>query len=235
MRRQPVQSTTRSHRPTRRPRAFTFPELVLGMAVTILAMGAMASVMAAVSSGWKQQGITQTTYLTNRQAVVRVQNLISSAKLIGLVREGSLSSNTSNAACAMLWKSDSYNGSPDRSIQFSEIGLLIHDRSSKQLKYYAVSFPSTLSAVQIAALNPTYKYTDLTSSSAPEDFKSLNYVTGQTVATNVTGATFYANQPLGQSSQLPTFEFQLAFTRNGNTSQVYGSTALRNPDYKPAQ
>jgi hypothetical protein len=135
----------------------------------------------------------------------------------------------------MLWKSDSAGGAPDRQIQFSEIGLLIHDRSSNQLKYYSVNFPAAMTPDQVAALNPTRKYTDITDARAPEDFKSLNYVTGQTVATNVTGATFYANQPLGQSLQLPTFEFQLAFSRNGNTSQVYGSTALRNPDYKPTQ
>lgn len=235
MRRATVNLATR-HRPrVVGSRAFTFVELVLGMAVTVLAMGAMASVMTAVSAGWKQQGVTQATYLANRQAVVRVQSLLSSAKLIGLVREGSLSSNTSNAACVVLWKSDSNGGTPDRQIQFNEIGLLIHDRSANQLKYYAVAFPKSFTAAQVAALNPTYKYADLTSSTAPEDFKSLNYVTAQTVATNVAGATFYANQPLGQSSQLPTFEFQLAFSRNGNTSQVYGSTALRNPDYKPAQ
>lgn len=222
--------------PPSRPRgAFTFPELVLGMAITVIVMAAMASVMTAVSTGWKQQGKTQNTYMANRQAVVRIQNLLSSAKLIGLVREGSLSSNSSDAACVVFWKSDNYNGAPDRAIQFGEVGLLIHDRASNQIKYYSVTFPNTLTAVQIAALNPTLQYSDLTTSNGPELFKALNYVTAQAVVSNVTGARFYANQPLGQSSQLPTFEFQLAFSRNGNTSQVYGSTTLRNPDYKPAQ
>jgi hypothetical protein len=196
------------------------------MAVMMIALG---SVMA----GWKQQGISQATYLTNRQAVVRIQNLVRSAKLIGLVRAGSLSSNTSNAAVVVLWKSDTSGGTVDRAIQFSEVGMLIHDRSTKTLKYYSVTYPASLTAGQIAAAEKTYTYSDLCNSSAPEDFKALNYVGAVTVATNVSGATFYANQVLGQSSQLPTFEFQVAFTRNGNTSQVYGSTALRNPDFKP--
>jgi hypothetical protein len=227
-------SATRDSR-SRTRRAFTFAELVIGMAITAVTLCAMACVMAAVSAGWKQQGITQGTYLNNRQAVVRVQNLLRSAKLIGLVREGSLSSNTSDAACVEFWRADDYNGSPDRAIQFSEIGLLIHDRSDNTLKFYSVNFPKTLTAAQVAALNPTCQYADLTGATAPETFKSLNYVTPQIVARNVTGATFYANQSLGQSSQLPTFEFQIVFARNGDTSQVYGSTALRNPDFRPAQ
>ncbi|HZZ44637.1 MAG TPA: hypothetical protein VFE58_17005 [Tepidisphaeraceae bacterium] len=204
------------------------------MAVMALTMAAMASVMTSVSMGWKQQGTTQVTYLANRQVVSRVQQLIQSAKLIGLVREGSLASNTTSAACAVLWRCDNSGGNADRAIQFSEIGLLIHDRATNSLKYYTVKFPSSLTPAQItAADSAVYHYSDLTSSSAPENFMGLNYVTAQTVAKNVTGAAFYANQPLGQSSQFPTFEFQLAFTRNGNVSQVYGSTALRNPDFKP--
>lgn len=206
---------------------------MIGMAITAVMMVAMSSVLMAVSTGWKQQGTCQATYLTNRQAVVRIQNIVRSAKLIGLVRAGSLSSSSSDAAAVMLWKSDTSGGSADRSIQFSEIGLLIHDRSTNALKYYTVTFPANLDAAQIAAAEKTYAYSDLTSTTAPEDFKALNYVNAVTVATNVTGAAFYANQPLGQSSQLPTFEFQLAFSRNGDASQVYGSTALRNPDYKP--
>jgi hypothetical protein len=216
-------------------RAFTFVELVLGMAVTALCLCATAAVMAAVGAGWKQQGVSQGTFLVNRQAVMRVQDLVRPAKLIGLVRTGTLASNSSNAACVMLWKSDTSGGAADRQIQFSEIALLQHDRSTNTLKYYSVKYPASLTAAQIAALEKTYKYSDLTSSNAPEDFKALNYVTGQTVATNVTGATFYVSQPLGQSSQLPTFEFQLAVTRDGKGSEVDGSVALRNPDYKPAQ
>jgi hypothetical protein len=215
-------------------RAFTFPELILGMAITILCLGAMSSVMLAVATGWKQQGTSQSTHLSNRQAVIRMQNILRDAKLMGLVREGSLAANSSDAACVVLWRADTSGGSANRTIQFSEIALLQHDRSTNQVKYYTVKYPSSLTPAQVAAAEASFVYSDLTSSSAPENFKALNYVTAQVVANNVTGATFYANQPLGQSSQLPNFEFQIHFTRNGNASQVYGSTALRCPDFKPA-
>jgi hypothetical protein len=212
-------------------RAFTFVELMLGMAVTILTLGAMAGLMTAVSSGWKYQGKAQVRYMGDRQAIVRVQNLFRGAKLIGTVREGSLASNTSDSAAVLFWKGDTSGGAADRTIEFSELGLLVHDRNSNSLKYYTVTYPGNISNAQYVAAEKTYTYADITTASAPDDFKALTYVGGQTIAKNVSGAAFYVTNATGQSSQSTTFEFQLAFTRDGTTAQVCGSAALRCPDY----
>lgn len=212
---------------------FTFVELVLGMAVTTMALAAMAALMSAVSAGWKQQGAGQSTHLANRQAVARVDALLRPAKLTGFVREGSLSSNTADAACVLFWRGDFAGGTADRDIEFSEIALLEHDRPRKEIRYYQVVFPPNLSASQTAAADRKYKHLDLLGATAASDFKALNYVVGRTVATGVTGATFYVNWPTGNAQQLPSVEYQLVFDRGGTPSQAYGATTLRSPDLRP--
>src|SRR5438874_1445919 len=106
--------------PFRRPRGFTFVELMMGLVITSLVLGALSAFTYAMTAAWKQSDSLQLTHMGSNQATVRIQNVIQQAKLIGLVRPGSLTG-TGTAAAMMYWANDN---SADGKIQFAEMGLL---------------------------------------------------------------------------------------------------------------
>jgi hypothetical protein len=130
----------------------------------------------------------------------------------------------------MLWYND--NTAPTGSIQLSEIALLQYDSVNQRLVLYKAVFPSTLTPAQLAAANPTYSYSAITVSTAPEDFISQKYVTAMPLIHDVTGCTFNVYS-LGSSTIKPSIEYTIQFAINGETNTQYGVATLRASETQP--
>lgn len=126
---------------------FTLVELILGMALTAIVVGALAAFSLSLSQAWAygatdavadgsgESTPAKTTLadsINQYQSVLRVGALLRAAKLIGLVRPGVDPPTTDPAAAVMLWMSDRAPvvdglGTVDHQIQLSEIGLIQYD------------------------------------------------------------------------------------------------------------
>lgn len=210
-------------------RGFTAMELMLGMLVTALVMGAVTAVMTAVSKGWSQSTSTESASNTTVQSHVRMLRTLKQARQIGTTRTGSVNGNTNPGAAVMLWKGDA---NLDSRIQFSELAMLEHDTSNDKLIQYEVEFPSSWTAAQkTAADTPALADDDIYASNVIETFKALTNVVGSDLAKNVTGVEFRRNDSYG--TVRPTLEYLLRFDRNGTIETEYGTVAVRVPATMP--
>jgi hypothetical protein len=221
--------------------AFTFVELLLGMVVTTMVLGAMMVFTLGVGQGYTQSESAQSVFLSGNMAVDRIQHVIRSAKLIdtNTLVTGSMDNSTPAASC-MFWRDDGSvlftDGSSgtiaannDGKIQFSEMGLLQYDQSTSTVWEYNVQWPAGWSAAQITAANWTSEPPIPMMASA--SFKSSAHVAATPLAHNVKACQFFIIP--GTGTQRPTLEFVLQIN-NGQASTVeYGAATLRSPNGEP--
>lgn len=226
--------------------AFTFIELMLGLAITSMVMVALGAVMFAVARGWQGAEMGQSIEMAANQASLRVERMIQESKLTGVVREGTtdtsaLARSVTPAAAIMLWKSDR-NG--DERIQFDEIALIEHNRTAGTLDLFEARWPDGWTASQIALANTELSQADLTDANAPEDIKALLYVARKPILGGVRGAKFHLIDPAAERSS-PSLEFTLTLRRGGMTGDsalvqagrdgtYYRTASLRGANFKPA-
>jgi hypothetical protein len=205
-------------------RAFTLPELILGILFTAMIGASCAAVTLAVSTGWKQADSSNAEYLTRGRTSIYVQSLLRGAKTIGLCRNGSLESpSAASAATVIFWRAD-LNG--DRLIQLKEVAMLQHSVSDNTLMLYQASFPSP--AVESAA-NITIAESWLSISNGPELFKANAYVSGRVAGSGIVGARFDVIN-VASTTQRPSLEFLLKTSMGGSPATYeYGSATLRPP------
>ncbi len=207
---------------------FTLVELLLGLALTGLVMAAMASLTLAVSTRWNSVfpaggASAGTLFRPDQLGNARLLNRLRDARVLGLIRAGSLS-NPNQRAAAMLWRADdNANGS----IELDEMGLIEFDAVNQKLCFYRAHWPVALSASARAQKNVTYSYAFLTSTTAPEDFKRLNYVGPETLLTSVASARF--NWLAAAAGGKPALEYRIAFTPASGLAELFGQAALRAP------
>ena len=212
--------------------AFTLMELVLGMLVTGLVMIAVGALMSAVAQGWEQSGETQATSTYRVQAHARIQKILKSAKQLGAVRAGSIDGNYQPAG-VMIWAEDA-NG--DNAVQFSELGLLVHEgdvgTSSGYIAYYDVSYPASWTAAQkTAADTPALANDEIYDDANIDTFRALANVRMTLLASNVVGAVFTRTD--GVNVTRPSLDYTLKFEKNETTELEYGAVALRTPTTLP--
>jgi hypothetical protein len=221
------------NRPRTRAAGFTLMELTLGMIVTGLVMIAVSALLSAVAQGWTQSGQTQVNSTYRVQAHARMQKILKGAKQIGAVRNGSIDGNLA-AAGVMLWASDA---NLDNKVQFSELGLLVHEgpvgTTGGYIAYYDVSYPSTWTAAQkTTADTPALADDEIYNNSNIDTFRSLAYVRKTVLATNVVGAVFTKTDSVNVTR--PTLDYTLKFDKvDADTDLEYGSVALRTPTTLP--
>jgi Tfp pilus assembly protein PilW len=175
-------------------RGFTAIELILGMLITTLIMGAMAAFCMAMSTAWKSAEKTQAVTLLGNQVVMRVQNEIRNAKLIGACTAGS-SDGSATGAALLLWKQDT-NG--DGYIQGNEVEMIEHDTTNHTLKLYSIGQADGAG---------TWSYsTVFTAATTPANFKLNRQSTP--LASGVYGAVFSTNGTSGTTLN-PNFRFAL--------------------------
>jgi prepilin-type N-terminal cleavage/methylation domain-containing protein len=222
----------------RRP-GFTLVELMMGLVITSLVMGALAALSFAMSRAWSQSESGQSSSISSHQAAIRLQNFLRQAKLVGLVRAGSTNGSMSPGGCAMLWLRDD---NADGKVQLTEIGLIEHDLTQKRVKLYQVKVPSGMTADAYNTANPVTSVA-VTDSAAPENFKALATVWAQPLAgadpatvnphaVRVSG--FRIEKTGGTGSQGLALQFTLVLTKDGNQDVSYGAAVLRSATTQPA-
>lgn len=216
-------------------------ELIMGLVITTLVVGALAAVSLAVSSGWKQMFppvntsssapapvAAQSPSVSAIQAMLRMQNVLRQARLVAFVRGGSITGSATPGAAVVLWKGDD---NADGLIQFSEVTLIEHNVPDKALNLYTVQFPREWSEADKAAHDFTVAYSLLSSASAPQDFKALQYVQARPLARDVTGATISVQDAGG--GPRPCVQFSLKLMRGVTSIVQEGSATLRAPGGAP--
>ncbi len=207
-------------------RGFTSVELMIGITITTMVMGAVTAVSFAVSRAWSHQRDSQSSQITGTLATLRIQDVVRKAKRIGTVREGSLDGDAPAPAAMIFWAGDD-NG--DGIIQFSEVALLEHaDGESGTIRLHRVRFPSGWTQEKIDEENFICTTESLDTASAPEDFKEWLHVEGIDLVRQVTGARFHV-QGRESGTQRPMLEFIIATSNGGRTELEYGCAALRGP------
>jgi type II secretory pathway component PulJ len=222
--------TTSRRRRRRRGAGFTLFELMIGMLVTSMVVGAAAALMTAVAQGWTQSESVGNS--SNRVVMthLRLQRILRSAKQLGAYRAGALEGTSS--ASVLIWKDDA---NLDGKIQFSEIALLEFSPSDGKLRYYEVNYPAGWTDAQkTAADTPAQdddEIYDRDSQPDPIDsFKSAAYVPdadhAMVLAAGISGAEFHKYD--STSTTRPRFEYLLNFTlTDGSTETEYGAVSSR--------
>ena len=124
-------------------RGFTVFELMLGMIVTSLVLGASAALLSAVAQGWTQSESAGNG--SNRVAMthIRLQRVLRAAKQLGACRPGSIEG--TDSAALLIWKGDA---NLDNKVQFSELALLEHTPGDGKLRCYEVNYTNSWTDAQ---------------------------------------------------------------------------------------
>jgi hypothetical protein len=191
----------------------------MAMVVTAMVMSALATFTLAMCSAWQSAGQVQTLTMIGNQVVLRIQNEIKNARLLGACSAGSSNGSASGAAI-MIWKSDT-NG--DGLIQGSEVEMIYHDTANNQLMLYSGTSADTA----------TWSYsTVFTNSTVINTFK-----TGRTptlFAPRIYGAMFQTTDA-SSTTLKPNLQFALKLLTNDSspgTPQLYvqyGTATIRSP------
>lgn len=191
----------------------------MGLVVTSLVMGALATFSLAMSSAWKSAGQAQTLTMIGSHVAARIQNEIKNAKLIGACRPGSCDGSALGAAI-MIWKSDANSNG---TIEGSEVEMIYHDIANNQLVLYSGT----------AADTATWSYsTVFTNATVIDTFR-----TGRTptlFAPRIYGAMFLANAAASTTLK-PNLQFALKLLSNDSSKGSpqlfvqYGTATVRAP------
>jgi hypothetical protein len=211
-------------------RGFTLFELMLGMLVTSLVIGASAALLSAVAQGWTQSEAAGNS--TNRVAMthIRLQRILRAAKQLGAWRAGSIEG--TGSASLLIWKGDA---NLDGRVQFSEVALLEFDPADGKLRYYEVNYPTAWTDAQkTAADTPNLADDEIYDRNGQPDpivaFKGADYVPppdqATVVAKGISGAEFHKYD--STSTTRPRFEYLLNFTSSdGSIETEYGAVSSR--------
>lgn len=208
-------------------------ELVLGMIVTGLVMTAVAGLLSAVAKGWQHSGDTQASSNHAVQTHARMQKIVKGARQLGAVRAGSLEGNL-QAAGIMIWAGDD-NG--DDAVQFSELGLLVHEGGVGTplgyLAFYDVAYPTSWSAAERqAADTPALADDEIYDDANIDTFRSLAHVRMTLQASNLVGVVFTLKD--GVDVIRPSLDYQLKFEKADVVEVEHGTVSVRTPTTLPA-
>jgi hypothetical protein len=203
--------------------AFTFVELCMGLLVTTLVLGALASFALAMASAWKHAEQSRSLNIRGQQTVLRLADMLHTAKLLGPSHSGSLN-NPLTGAAVIFWTQDS-NG--DGLIQGNEVAMIEHDTTSNRLVLYSGT----------AAETSTWSYLSVFSDPTVLDNFKVNR-TPTTIANGVEGALFQLSGTSSTTAK-PSLSFALKLRRDGidggaqRLVMQYGTATLRAPLAQP--
>lgn len=215
-------SRVHRHGAWRRPGGFTFVELMMGMVVTCLVMGALAAFTMAMGQSWNGAQSPQTVQLTGAVLSVRLADVLRNSLAIGVVWPGSMDSASAQTAGVTLWLGDDLT--VDGKIQWGEIGWLEYDPVAKTLRLYQ-RLP-VLNMIQSFAAKPTLTQAAWSDVGLPTQFKGKSFVTSQLLASNVAAAYFSYRNPNDINGR-PSLEYVITLNQNGQQEVCYGNAALR--------
>lgn len=213
-------------------RAFTMPELVLGLLITSFVGVALTSFMSAVTGVWASDAAGQSLNLTSNATTLRLQRALSTAKYIGAWQSGSLTSSADAQALVFYWARDDWNGSADRTVQIGELALVEFDRADQVLRQYQSIDEAQMTVAQRTAASGVMTYVELISSTAPQTFKQLSFVNAKVIGRNISGAKFNVFGATG-TTELPSMDFQLQFETPQKSELELGTATVQSPTTQP--
>lgn len=174
----------------------TLAELTLGMAITVVIGGAVATLAAALSSAHAATENYHASLQTGRMSLRRVQGAVRTSKLILAVAPDT----------AVLWAGDA---NADGQINPSELLVLLYDAEAAELQELARQYPDGMGADVQAALEQSLPLNSLTNADATRSAASNDaHVKRCVLAENVTSATFEA-KPDGPLARVLYVEMQI--------------------------
>ncbi len=194
-------------------RGYTLIELCIGLVITAMVMGGLATFSLAMSAAWQNAGASESALLSANHAVQLLQAKIRPCALTGGWRAG----NGSDHAAVLLWTADS---NADTFVNYSEILLIEHDPATHRINLYKAPVPLLVPDVD-------YSYSGLFSQASFIDtFRTA--LTPTILCNNVTDARFYVTSNNSATAR-PMVEFSLTVQNGSQTQQVYGDAVLRAP------
>ncbi|MEA2733724.1 MAG: hypothetical protein QOE14_175 [Humisphaera sp.] len=197
----------------------------MGMIVTGLVMSAVAALLSAVARGWEQSGETQSNSTYRVQSHARIARILKGAKQLGAVRGGSIDG-TFGAAAIMLWKGDA---NADGKVQFSEVGLLMHEGAvgtpAGYLAFYEVVYPSNWTVMEKAVADSNWADDDIYDDDNIDSFRTRSLVRATVVASNVIGVVFTRTD--GVNITRPSLDYVLKFKKDNQVHVEYGTASVR--------
>ena len=227
----------RSRIASRRRRGFTFVELVLGMLVTTLVMGAVAALMSAVAQGWTQSAAVTMTATADAQVHLRLQKILRAARQLGYLRTGALDGSSAAQAAVLIWKGDAnLDGVP----QYSELAILEYYPSNaaadaSTIREYQIVWPSSFTAAQKTAndtnVDSADNYNALYGVTLYNALMARPYLAYTIITRNVVGAEFHRIDNANRVR--PALEYLVTLQHGTATDTEYGTVAERAPTTLP--
>ena len=228
---------------TRRRGGMTLVELSIGLLVTSIVMGALASLWFAVARTWSQNTGAQAATLTAAHAGGRIEQILRQAQFLIQYRRGSLNpTQPAQTAQLLFWRRDVWNPKAmaakedtdtvaDGSAQLAELALLEHDPADHRLYLYQALPAAKMSFDQRTRAAVVAPWSELTASTTPAAFKKYDFIERQVFCEAVDGAVI--NVATWSRSARPSLEFTLRLARGTDRSLVYGTASLRSPATRP--
>lgn len=206
---------------------FTITELLLGIVISSMTLGALAALALAVGQEWEnsqpkqwQNPSATPTRISAYQSTARLEYLIRNSRYLGWA---GVSSNNSGSA-VFLWMGD-YNG--NGTMQLGEIALLEFDKAAGTLTKYQL--PSTAAN---ASNNKGYDKIDGEADIAAFKGESGMLASGRILQRNV--VRFVPSvRNLSEVSMRPTVEYVLEVKAGSRNRCEYRAVALRSPSSQP--
>jgi len=207
------------------PRGLTLPELMVGLCIMAIVMGAMGAFTMALGTGWRQSELIQDQSLSETQVSQRIQALLRDARLYGFLVPGRTPDTSDPGAALIFWMNDADG---DNAMKQSELGLLEHDPDDQTLRFYRVVWPANFTEAQKLSNDQAVSYATFNGSSALGYFKALPYVSSVVLARHVTGLRMEKH-----GVALPSISSVLIMDRDGRRDVLAGSATIRAYNYAP--
>src|ERR1700722_8939947 len=111
----------------------TLVELMVGLSITAIVMGALAGLTYGVACGWKATDGTQALQLQSSQVYDRVRDYLSSAKYRAQGAPGSLDGSAATPGSVCYWAAHNWGGLSDGAPQAGEMAMIAHDPTTNNL------------------------------------------------------------------------------------------------------
>lgn len=206
-------------------RGLTLPELVIGLCIMAVIMGALGAFSSALATGWRQSEQIQDESRNQSQVSLRLQSLLRNARLFGLLVPGRTPDSGDAGAELLFWMNDADG---DNAMKWSEVGLLEHNTADSTLRFYRIVWPSNYTEAQKLANDQSVTYATLTNSATPTYFKSLPQVSSVVLARDVTGLRMEK-----EGVALPSISYVLTMNQDDRPEVLTGSATIRAYNYAP--
>jgi len=212
----------------RRQAGFTLVELLMGLLVVAIIMGALAGLAVAMSNGWKATEAQDNLQVARRQTSTQMYHNIRSARFVGATSgdnsNSSGGSQPGKGAVIIFWKGDPNNTS--KTMYAYQVAVIEHDISTATLKLYQL--PQTANGAMTE-----FKDCDVDDSSDAEKFKQMFGVTSQVIGRNVSSVSFKL-LPVSSTRQTQSLEFQIKYKSGEQEQLEYGTATVRGPQAPPS-